>query len=379
MSSPRVLHLINGEYYGGSARVLTNYLESSARRYDVAVGVMFRGELERRCRALGIPTDVISMSSRADIGAARQVFRLARRFGADIVHTHQVRNTLLGRIAASVDAKPVVTHVHSPASRESTRLLRNLLTSAIDRGLARRTARFIPVSESLAEELIRLRVSRTRIRVVPNGITLPRTTSAEDRAATRASLGVAPDEYLVGMVANFRPRKGAETLIAAVGLLASKGLALKLVLVGEPFREPGRDYGRELEQYAAEKGIGARTTLTGFRADTDRLMASFDLFVLPSLFGEGLPMVLLEAMAVGLPVVTTPTEGIAEVVKDGVNGLLVPPGESEALATAMRSLAENSARAAALGRAAQQTVCDAYTTDRMAAGIERVYKELVTR
>jgi phosphatidylinositol alpha-mannosyltransferase len=177
-------------------------------------------------------------------------------------------------------------------------------------------------------------------------------------------------------VANFRPRKGTEVLIEAVGQLARAGTPARLVLVGEAFRDGTRDYAAELAALAAARGIGDRVTFTGFRADPERIIAGLDTLVLPSRFGEGLPMVLLEAMGAGVPVVTTPVEGIVEVVDDGRNALLVPPDDATALAHALRELVSDPARRSALRAAGRDTVIDRYTADRMAAGFERVYAEV---
>jgi phosphatidyl-myo-inositol alpha-mannosyltransferase len=375
MTLPRVLHLINGEYFGGSARVLMNYLTSSARRAEVAVGVLFPGELERRLQASGIETELIVMRSRFDMTATRQVLRLARRWEADLVHTHQPRNTLLARLAALSGGPPVITHVHSPAFRESTRVARNLTTGAVDRALASRTRRFIVVSESLRAELRRLGIAEDRIRIVANGIPLPSPASAETRAALRDEFGLPLDEPVVGMVANFRPRKGTELLIQAAGELARAGVPLRVLLVGEAYREGDRDYAAELVALGQGAGLGERITFTGFRADAERLIAGLDLFVLPSRFGEGLPMVLLEAMGSAVPVVMTPVEGIVEVVQDGLNGLLVAPDDVAELRDAMRSLLESPARRADLGAAGRETVISRYSSDRMAEGFEAVYEE----
>jgi len=378
MSGARVLHLVNGEYFGGSARVLMNYLTSDRRRSDVAVGVMFEGELRDRIAAAGIRNELIGMRSRADIGAARQVIHMARHFGADVIHTHQVRNTLLGRLAGMRLSVPVVTHVHSPASRESTQRLRNLTTSAVDRLLARRSARFIAVSASLAADLVRIGVRRDRIRIVPNGVDVPVPMSAQERTSARASLDGSDAEFIVGMVANFRPRKGTEVLIDAVGALVGAHPRLRLVLVGEPFKEQGRDYGAILRTHAARVGLRGKVHFTGFRQDAGRLIAGLDLFVLPSLFGEGMPMVVLEAMAAGIPVVSTPVEGIAEVIRHGENGSLVPSGEVDGLARAIAELESNPALAMRLGAAGRETVIEKYTTDRMVDGIEDVYSEVAS-
>jgi glycosyltransferase involved in cell wall biosynthesis len=376
VSAPRVLHLINGEYFGGSARVLMNYVEADARRADVAVGVHFPGELERRLRAAAVETELIAMSGRLDLRATGRVLTFARRWRADVIHTHQVRNTLIGRLASLAGGPPIVTHVHSPAFRESTNTVRNLLTGTVDRGLAGRTRRFVAVSESLATELRRLGIGPKRIRVVPNGIPLPEAATEAARAALRNELALPGGEPLIGMVANFRPRKGTEFLIEAVGRLVADGVPARLILVGEAFREGARDYAAELAALAAARGIGDRVTFTGFRPDPERIIAGLDLFVLPSRFGEGLPMVLLEAMGAGVPVVTTPVEGIVEVVDDGRNARLVPPDDLVALAEALRALIADPSNRVALGAAGRDTVVARYTSDRMAEGFERVYGEV---
>jgi len=376
MTEPRVLHLINGEYFGGSARVLMNYLEAPARSAEIAVGVIFPGELERRLRAAGIETELLEMRGRLDLGAARRVLAFSRRFGADLIHTHQVRNTLLGRLASIAGGPPVVTHVHSPAFRESTHAMRNAVTGIVDRSIARRTVRFIAVSQSLASDLRRLGISEERIRVVPNGIALPEPTDAGGRAVVREELHVPSGDLAIGMVANFRPRKGTELLIDAAGRLARDGAPIRLVLVGEAFREGSRDYAAELADRARQAGLGERIVFTGFRADVDRLLQGLDVFVLPSRFGEGLPMVLLEAMGSAIPVVTTPVEGIAELVEPGRNGLMVPVDDATALHRALRSLLDDPNRRTELGQAGRATVVAGYTADRMAEGIESIYAEV---
>ena len=121
-----------------------------------------------------------------------------------------MRNALLGRLASIAGGPPVVTHVHSPAFRESTRAMRNAMTGIVDRALARRTRRFVAVSRSLAADLRRLGIGEERIRVVPNGIPLPEPTDADARAAVRDELRLPRNDRVIGMVANFRPRKGTE-------------------------------------------------------------------------------------------------------------------------------------------------------------------------
>lgn len=375
---PRVLHLINGEYFGGSARVLTNYLAAPNRKAQVFVAVFFDGELRRRLVADGIPTELVPMRNRIDLTAVRSVRRLAKRWSIDLVHTHQIRGALLARLASLAGGPMVVSHVHSPALRESSDRMRNLVTAGIERLLAFRTARFIAVSRSLEAELRRHRIAAERIRVVPNGIDLPTLPTPEQRAEVGREFGLLPGEPLIGMVANFRPRKGAEVLIDAVGRLSQQGLPVRLLLVGQPFRDGSNDYAATLRSLAESTGLSGRVIFTGFRSDVERLVGALDVFVLPSLYGEGMPMVLLEAMGAARAVIATPVEGVTEVVRDERDGLLVPTGDAVALAGALRRLLTDLQLRERLGVAARRTVVAGFTTGAMAAGIDGVYAELMS-
>jgi glycosyltransferase involved in cell wall biosynthesis len=117
--------------------------------------------------------------------------------------------------------------------------------------------------------------------------------------------------------------------------------------------------------------------MTGFRPDVERVLGGLDLFVLPSRFGEGLPMVLLEAMGAGLPVVSTPVEGITELISDGRDGLMVPVDDVGALAGAIGDLLTDPGRRARMGTDAREKVARSYSSDAMARGIEAVYREVL--
>jgi glycosyltransferase involved in cell wall biosynthesis len=215
--------------------------------------------------------------------------------------------------------------------------------------------------------------------VVANGVpvdSLPRLGSTTERV--RAEFGVADDVFLIGMLANFRPRKGTEVLLEAVGRARARGIPLHLLLIGEPFREEGLDYGQQLRERAAAAGVSDAVTMTGFRADAERLLAGLDLFVLPSLFGEGLPMVLLEAMGIGVPVVSTPIEGIGDIVQDGRTGWLVPPGDAGALSEIIFAVAEDPQLRRDVASRGREAILRGYSADGMSLGIESVYRDVLT-
>jgi phosphatidylinositol alpha-mannosyltransferase len=215
--------------------------------------------------------------------------------------------------------------------------------------------------------------------VVANGVpvgSLPAAGSATEQV--RDEFSVASDAFLIGMLANFRPRKGTEVLIEAVARARARGISLHLLLIGEPFRQQGLDYGEQLRERAAAAGVSDVMTMTGFRADAESLLAGLDLFVLPSLFGEGLPMVLLEAMGIGVPVVSTPIEGIGDVVQDGRTGWLVPPGDADALSETIFALASDPQLRRGVAGLGREAILREYSADRMALGIEAVYRDVLS-
>jgi len=369
----RVLHLINGEHFGGVSRVLLNYATAPNRAAEVTVGIFFAGPVEGRFRAAGIPTARVRMRGRLDVGAARSVLRLVRETKADIIHTHTVRTTLVARVARILGGPPVVTHIHSPAFHETTHALRNAIVGGGDRVLARWTDRFVPVSRALADGLRRSGIPADRISLVFNGIPVPAPPDRRARDEARRDLGLAASDQVVGMVANFRPRKGAEDLIGAIARLTAARPDLHLLLVGESFRDGGADYGEQLEAAIRARGVESRVHLTGFRSDVARVMGALDLFVLPSLFGEGLPMVLLEAMAAEVASIATRVDGNDEVIEDHRTGLLVPPGDEGALAEAIASLLDDPARRTELAQMGRRSVVERFSVERMTAGIDAAY------
>ena len=169
----------------------------------------------------------------------------------------------------------------------------------------------IAVSDSLGQYAHRQGYAAEKVVVIPNGVPARPPIPVRD-AAKRA--------WTLGMIALFRPRKGIEVLLRAMALLRWQGVNVRLRAVGD-FESP--DYGHQVKQLVWDLGLEAAIDWVGFQRDIDRQLAQMDLLVLPSLFGEGLPMVVLEAMSAGLPVVAADVEGIPEAVRDGREGLLV--------------------------------------------------------
>jgi glycosyltransferase involved in cell wall biosynthesis len=259
----------------------------------------------------------------------------------------------------------MVHHVHSPAAADTTQVLRNRLNAISERFSLRRARALVAVSQSMADHARASGLSRWPVRVVPNGV------------PTRGLLSQRPQptqSWRLGAVALFRPRKGLEVLLDALALLLGEGRQVQLQAVGT-FETP--QYERAIRRRVAELGIRSAVDWRGFQPDVDAELATMDLFVLPSLFGEGLPMVVLEAMAAGVPVVATRVAGVPEAIRHGVDGLIAEPGSASALAAMVRQVMDGRADWSAMRASAHRRQREFFSDERMARDVAQLYREIL--
>ena len=208
---------------------------------------------------------------------------------------------------------------------------------------------------------------RRRTEVVVHGVDLDAVAAQRDRDGMRAELGIGPDEVVVGTVANFRAQKDYPNLLAGAVVLRDRGVPVRIVAVGQgPLEE-------EMRAEHARLGLAGRVELLGERADAVRVMSGCDAFVLAS-NNEGLPVAVMEALALGLPVVATAVGGLTEAV-DATNGVLVPARDPQALAGAIEALVTDPARRAVLGAGAAASAAR-FDIARSVARIEAVYTQV---
>lgn len=361
----RALYLINGEHYAGAERVQDLLAQQLPRfGWQVDFACLKAGAFERVRESSGSALTTVPMRSRLDFKPAREVARLLREGGYDLLHTHTARSALIGRFAAHRAAKPMVHHVHSRTDRDTESAVRNRINSAIQHFSLRRADRLIAVSDSTRDYLRRIGYEDGLIRTVANGV--PAVAEAREWRPPES-------QWVLGMVALFRPRKGIEVLIEALASLRAAGRPVSLRAVGGFESEA---YRQQVLAYAKAQGVAEHIVWTGFTRDIGAELARIDLFALPSLYGEGLPMVLIEALAVGLPVVATDNEGIPEVLGNGRAGLLVEPGDAGAFAYAVATLIEQPRRAQAMARVGLQRQRERYSDLAMAREVAAVYEEL---
>lgn len=361
-----MLHVINGEFYAGAERVQDLLAQQLGRLgVDIAFACLKDGLFDSTRVSRDTPLYALPMRSRTDFRQCLNMARLIRRENFAIVHTHTPRAALIGQAAATLAGVPFVHHVHSPAESDTEQGWRNLRNSLSERFSLLRVRRLLPVSGSLERYLLDKGYPQRRIHKVCNGVPV------DDLRRARHSAG-AP--FVVGTVALFRPRKGIEVLLEALAELRDDGLDVRLHAVG-PF-ETGA-YEADVLARTRALGLVDRVTWTGFTSDVPAEFPQMHAFALPSLFGEGMPMVVLEAMAAGLPVVSTRVEGIPEVVRHGREGLLAEPGDPAALAAAIRDLATGAVSAADLGDAGRERQRAEFSDRAMAREVAAVYAEVL--
>ncbi len=362
----RVLHVINGEHYAGAERVQDLLaLRLPRLGFQVSFACLKPGEFARSRQSHSSTIYDVPMWHRYDLLPALKLAKLARSEHFEIIHTHTPRSALVGSMAARLAGVPWVHHVHSPALADTTHALRNRANAIVERCLLRRADALVAVSQSLGQYVEAQRLGSDRPRVIPNGVRTRGPLSPRQTPTTRWTLGA---------VALFRPRKGLEVLLHAMSSLAAEGYDVHLHAVGK-FESP--KYEAEIKRVAVELGLESRIEWRGFQRNVDGELANVDVFVLPSLFGEGMPMVLLEAMAGGVPVVATRVEGVEELIDDGASGVIVEPGSAASLTHGLRRILDRqldwqSLRAAALGRQVAE-----YSDLAMARRIADLYRELL--
>ncbi len=301
-----------------------------------------------------------SMDPRADLGAARELYRLFKRLGPDVVHTHNPKPGWLGRPAARAARVPaVVNTVHGLYAQPTDGLALRSAVRVLERGAATCShAELIQNPEDTAT-LARWGVPKDRLFNLGNGIDLDRfdrrADMANERRELRASWGVSDETPVVVTVGRLVAEKGFRELFEAHRRLRRRGSSHELVVVGPT--EAGKADGLTVDEVAQATSDGVR--LVGFSDRPERYYAAADVFVLAS-HREGFPRAAMEASAMGLPVIATDIRGCRQVVDDGVTGLLVPVKDATALQAAFRSLLDDHARRDAMGGAAAQRARDRF-------------------
>jgi glycosyltransferase involved in cell wall biosynthesis len=361
----RIARLIARLNVGGPAQhaiLLTAGLDSARFLTTLVTGVgePDEGDLSADARRRGVePVVVPELGPRVrpgrDLVALGRLVRLLRRLRPELVHTHTAKAGALGRVAARLAGVPIIVHTfhgHVLDGYFSPRLTRLFLQ--IERALARITDRIITVSPRVRHDLLARGIGRPeQMEVVPVGLDLARfLDGSAPPARLRETLAIPPQAPLLGIVGRLVPIKDHPTLFQALGLLTSQDPPPHLIVVGDGERRAA------LARLARDLDLASRIHFLGWRNDLEAILGELDVVVCCSR-NEGTPVALIEAMAAGVPVLSTDVGGVGDLIVHGETGWLVPPGNPSALSRGLRELLADperrgrlvpAARALALGR-----------------------------
>ncbi|HEX5853621.1 MAG TPA: glycosyltransferase family 4 protein [Solirubrobacteraceae bacterium] len=386
----RVLYVNHTAEVSGAEHSLLSLLSALGDSVDRRVACP-RGRLSTAVEELGLPVSTIvgtagslrlhplhTPRALAEMSvAALRVRRLARAQRVDVVHANSIRAGIVLGLARLVPTATVV-HVRDclppgPVTSATMRLIAATATTVIAN--SRHTARSLSAAAPNA-----------RVEVVHNPVDLERWNPERiDRARSRAALDKAGErKVLLGVVAQLSPWKGQDTAIETLRLLCEEGVDAHMLLIGSAkfvaraTRFDNESYVAGLRARVAQAGLQERVSWLGEREDVPELVRALDVLLLPS-SEEPFGRALIEAMALGVPVVATEVGGPREIVHDGREGYLLPPREPAAWAAAVRRISESADGGAAMGLAGRRRVREAFTAERHAAAILDVYERATAR
>ncbi len=357
----RILHTEASTGWGGQEiRILDESSGLRARGHDVEIVAPAGAPIVEAAKGRGIPVHPIPIDRRS-LRSFRALARVLAEFRPDVIVTHSSTDSWLVAILTRIlSVRPAIVrlrHLSTPVAR-----------GPLNRWLYGRVPkRVVTTGEAIRNLLIEtLDLDPDMVVSIPTGADLARFRPG-DRAAARARIGLAGAAPIIGIVATLRSWKGHRFLISA--MTDPRLAAARLVIVGDG----PQDAALRTQVTAAD--LDDRVRFAGRQDDVAPWMRAFDIFALPSTGNEGVPQALAQAMACGLPVVTTPVGSISELVRDGETGLLVPPGDVGALAGAIAHLLNDSALAQRLASAGHGHVTARFSTTVMLDAMEAVLQK----
>ena len=357
---PTVLVAIKGLGIGGAEKLIAEgarYWNRDRFDYRVAYALPWKDQLVAPLRDLGFTVECFGDKRGMTPAAALRFRKLVRASGASLVHAHL---PAMGAVARLVSGVPIVYTEHNIAASYRVPVqLANRLTY-------RRNAAVIAVSDAVGESVGSYRGGSRS--VIPNGVSVP---DDVDTSEVRRELELDGNVKLVVHVGNIRPLKGHRNLVKAVSKLG-RGDYQVVSIGGE--KNPG-DL-QEIRDFAAAHGVADRIRFLGRRADAISFIAAADIYVNPADV-EGLPVSILEALALQRPVVATAVGGVPSIIRDGETGLLVPPDDPAALAAGIERLVNNPGYAEDLGRKGADLVRSQYSLEAMVRATEAVYEQVL--
>jgi len=359
----KVLHVVNGEYYAGAEKV-QDLLALHSRQFGIDSGfACVRGNqfpLKRECQ--NAPLETHNLAHPWHFNSIKSIVKMVETGDYDLLHAHTPRSGWAALSAGKLSGRPVAYTVHDMFLGQKSGVLR----TAFNRYSIRRLqhADFVttvsPETTQLAEQL---GLGKSR-RMILNGVPAAPNFNRQPPGKT----------WTLGSVGLIRPCKGIEVLIESIAILKKRNCPIRATIVGTFYTE---SYQQEIMQLVAKNGLTADIEFPGFTTDVPAHLKNFDLFAMPSVEPEGLPMVLLEAMAHGLPMIGSDVPGVRDAITHDSDGYIFPNKNPEALANTVQNFITGKINWLRLSKNAKSRHHEQFSAERMAQEFSEVYHNLV--
>lgn len=373
----KIIYMNSLPNFGGGEKHLLNLIRELQKEntFSITVACPRRSPLAEELSKLRVRTFPVPLKSKFDFRSILMLQGFMRRERFDIIHTEDVRSNLLGTIAAVMAKVPIVIWtIHMLSINRSIsgmNPIKRRIWISVDRMLVRYVDKIIAISEFNRRELIKKeKIEPGKIVVIPSSIRLNEFSKELGFNKKRKEFGIEEGEKVVGYIGRLSHQKGLTYLLEAARMVSQIMPIVKFLIVGDGPQKI------ELEEKVKELNITGNVALADFRKDVNELYPIFDITVLPSLY-EGLPVVPMESMVYGKPVVATTVGGVPEVVIDGETGLLVPPGDVKSLAKAILKLIQDDASRKEMSRKGKDLIKKKYSNEQMVKAHKSLYEELV--
>ncbi|MFI5362731.1 MAG: glycosyltransferase family 4 protein [Elusimicrobiota bacterium] len=375
----KVAHVVTRLDFGGAQQnTLATVRGLDPARFDVLLvcgeGGYFDAEVraDRGVRAVFLDSLVREISPLRDLLAFLELWKIFQSERPSVVHTHSSKAGILGRLAAALAGVPVVVHTyHGFGFHDRQNPAVKTAYVFLERLCARFTTRLVYVSRANAEYAQRHGLgSAAEAVVIRSGVKLSSFPASVDAAKLKTAVGIGMHKPVVVSIGNLKPQKNAADFVAAAAKVSVRVPDARFVFLGDG---PQR---RALEAKAFALGLEGKILFLGWSRDGAQWLAASDVFALTSLW-EGLPRALVEALRTGLPSVCYATDGVVDVLRDGVNGYLVPAGDVDAFADRLARLLEDADLRRRLGAAAAVSIGPEFDVETMIREQERLYERLL--
>lgn len=359
-----VLHLCESSDTGGAESVLISIVERLDKsRFASMVCLLSDGWLKDQLDARGVETFIIPQPRRFDFGWLIHAYRLLREKKIHVMHSHEFATNFYSSVLSRFTGIPVIATSHGK-NYYSDKLRRRMSYRFVAKH-----AQLVAVSRDMKQFLVdRVGIPAEFVAVVHNGIDLERYAKGNASDTMRRELSVDHAQYVIGTVGNLFVVKGQVHLLRAFKEVLARAPGGVLLIAGEG------DQMVPLQEECRALGIQDEVRFLGFRSDVPRILGALDVFVLPSL-SEGLPLSVLEALALERPVVVTRVGGNAEIVEDGVTGYLVAPADPQALAEKTLTLLGDATLSRRLGKVGRERVEKEFSLEHMVSEYQSLYEK----